>query len=205
MSLVGAQHTPAASKEHLWTACQIRRPEEAPHARCSRCRVLRQFEFVPYGETLDDQAERLEYHHAMRAWQLVHVTAAIEATWPVLADAPRHIQEVGPPLQERVDLQHALAACMTECSTHCSAVFAAGSACQCCRHEQGSPRDMPGIDVGRALSIMQGTQGNGAWGSCFQCRRLRQAAFRRSPPRCAGTGRLAAADLCHLGVCLRRS
>ena len=61
-------------------------------------RNLCRFDFVPYGETLDDNAERDAYFGALRAYILRRVGAAIAATWPDLADAPRHIREACYPL-----------------------------------------------------------------------------------------------------------
>ena len=56
-------------------------------------RFLRRVDFVPYGETVDDDQERMAYYQGIQRFAAERVCAAIAATWPDPDAAPDHIRK----------------------------------------------------------------------------------------------------------------
>lgn len=94
---------------------------------------------MPYGETVDDDEERLAYYRGIQNFAAERVVAAIGATWPDLATAPDHIRKASATPRVR-------AACAT------AVLVSVVAACQgrvcgtevqlgCAWQEQGSAHD----------------------------------------------------------------
>lgn len=66
----------------------------APRRPATHKTIVRKFEWVPYGETIDSDLDRQMYYRLLKGYNRDRIDAAIDAAYPNPEDLPPHLVKV---------------------------------------------------------------------------------------------------------------